>query len=195
MPRTLIALAFLLALAAPAAAQATIVDQVKAELVARGVPLTGPCGAFAITSRVAWVLRAEGVGLFGGKSPAQNGCTVGTERYAVDVVVTRSGQAVDILINSENENRPAWQVLGLTAGAPWRAPFNPDGSAPPPPPEPIVDVPPPPPSGELALVLALLQALEARLLLLEARPFPNYVGAGTIPYLGPVTFTLKPQPQ
>src|SRR6185436_18169417 len=55
----------LLLSAAPVTAQdhTDVVQAVKADLVARGVNISGPCGAFQITGRVAWILRNEGWGL------------------------------------------------------------------------------------------------------------------------------------
>jgi hypothetical protein len=83
--------------------------------------------AFQITGRVAWILRNEGWGLLGGKSASQNGCTVGGERYAIDFLVQKpSGQGVDMLVNAENQNTPAWQLFPLSPNpdlSKWRAPF------------------------------------------------------------------------
>jgi hypothetical protein len=139
-PRNLLVLllfAFLHAMpfAAAAAAQdhTDVVAAVKAALVARGVDLSGPCGAFEITGRVAYVLRGEGWGLVA-KSPAQNGCSVpGHERYAVDAVMKPDGTTIDLLVNAETENRPAWQPTGAAATSSWRAPFAMDLEVPPPP--------------------------------------------------------------
>jgi hypothetical protein len=106
---------------------------VKAELVARGVDLSGPCGAFEITGRVAYALRGEGWGLVV-KSSAQNGCSVpGHERYAVDAVMKPDGTTIDLLVNAETENRPAWQPTGAAPVSSWRAPFAMDQGVPPPP--------------------------------------------------------------
>lgn len=103
-----------------------IVAAVKDELLARGVDLAGPCGAFQITSRVAWRVRDEGWGLIA-KNPGQNGCTVDSGRYAVDALMMKAdGAVVDLLINSETENRPGWQLVGPSDPGLWRAPFNPD---------------------------------------------------------------------
>src|SRR5688572_15243198 len=48
------------------------VAAVKERLRADGVDLIGPCGAFAITKRVAWGLRATGAGLL--SKPYGNQC-------------------------------------------------------------------------------------------------------------------------
>lgn len=140
------------------------VAEVKAELVARGVNLLGPCGAFEITKRVAWRLRNLGYGIFS-KEPGQNSCLHEPQgRFAVDVVILPNGQSFDILINSETENTPAWQPHG-GAGSPasWRPAFDPgDTPLPIPVPTPVpVPVPTPvpvPPSTDLALVLMELRA-------------------------------------
>ncbi|HKT80857.1 MAG TPA: hypothetical protein VJP86_11600 [Vicinamibacterales bacterium] len=103
---------------------------VKADLVARGVDLSGPCGAFQITGRVAYLLRGEGWGLVF-KNPSQNGCTVaGHERYAVDAIMKPDGTTIDMLINSETENIPGWQLVGSAPTSSWRAPFQLDADVP-----------------------------------------------------------------
>jgi hypothetical protein len=133
--RKVILVGTLLLCAAPVLAQdhTDLVRAVKADLVARGVNIAGPCGAFQITGRVAYLLRDEGWGLLA-KSPAQNGCTINGARYAVDVVVRRpSGQGVDMLINAETQNIPAWQLFPLPAVpdfTQWRAPFQMDPTPP-----------------------------------------------------------------
>ena len=60
--KSVIVVVFVIALAVPATAQQSVVAAVKADLVARGVDLSGDCGAFAITSRVAWTLRSRPTG-------------------------------------------------------------------------------------------------------------------------------------
>lgn len=81
-----------------------VVARVKADLEARGVNLSGPCGAFEITRRVAWALRDQGAGLL--RKPTGNNCM----GYSVDVIMFTDGTWVDCLINAETENRPAWQI-------------------------------------------------------------------------------------
>ena len=163
-------------LAAPALAQdqTAVVAVVKAQLVAAGVSIAGPCGAFQITGRVAWQLRAEGWGLIA-KSPGQNGCSVeGRERYAVDALTKFDGSAwVDLLINSETENTPAWQ-LHEGSGVPdpaWRAPFDLGVGQPPiPPPTPIPT--PPPTNGEHSAILGKLDQILLRLSVQPPPPVP-----------------------
>jgi len=136
-----------------------LIASIKADLVARGVNLTGPCGAFEITKRVAWALRDEGIGLVA-KNAAQNGCNANGERYAIDAVMLRDGQTWDILINGGGDedanhqpipgtgNGPAWQVTGAAPRESWRAPFQVDIPVPPPAPPPVVPDPPKPPAPE-----------------------------------------------
>jgi hypothetical protein len=124
--------------AAPAMAQdhTAVVAMVKADVVARGIDISGPCGAFQITGRVAWLLRHEGWGLLH-KNPGNNGCSTNGGRYAVDFLVHYpSGQGVDMLINSETENIPAWQLFPLPPNPDltlWRSPFQMDPDVPVPP--------------------------------------------------------------
>jgi hypothetical protein len=177
-------IAVLLALTVPAAAQSPVevIASVRADLAQRGVSIAGPCGAFEIISRAAWEMRDAGVGLFGGKNPAQNGCTVNGERYAVDVLVSRDGCAYDALINSETENRPAWQLLGCSAAGSWRAPFARDvvdpsipsvssapATLPPPPPAPLPSVDLTPLSTRMDLVVDRLGALSVQLISIDTR--------------------------
>jgi hypothetical protein len=125
----------LLLIASPVSAQdhTDIVAAVKANLVAHGVDLSGPCGAFQITGRVAFFLVGENWGLIA-KTPGQNGCSVqGHGRYSVDAVMLPDGTVVDMLINSETENIPAWQHAGPQPPSNWRAPFTLDPEIPGPP--------------------------------------------------------------
>ena len=135
-----------------------VVARVKAELEARGVELRGPCGAFAITGRVAWRLRGDGWGLIH-KESSQNGCVALGGKYGVDAIMQRSGRTIDLLINSETENRPAWQELPpekwASPGA-WRVPFEMEtGVQRPPVPAPFVPDPPVPGDTRAVLVEAL----------------------------------------
>jgi hypothetical protein len=113
-----------------------IVAAVKAELERRGVNLSGPCGAFAITKRVAWALRGEGAGLL--SKPAGNNC----EGYSVDYIVYPDGSSADILTDAGGANSPSWgsnppdtDFIGR-----YRPAVDPGDSPPPP--------PPPPPPGD-----------------------------------------------
>lgn len=154
MLKQLLFVAFVLA-AAPLAAQdpayaadrQLVVEQVKQELLTRGysfVIMDPPtddgseasrCSAFEITKRVAWRLRAEGVGLVA-KAPGQKGCTVGQGRFSHDALMYPGGNAIDILEGSETKNKPAWNGTGAQPPANWRAPFDPGDTPVTPPPAP-----------------------------------------------------------
>jgi hypothetical protein len=108
-----------------------IVAAVKADCVARGLNLLGPCGAFNITGRVAWELRNQGWNLIF-KTAVQNGCSYPEhERYAVDALLHNDGTVIDCLINAETENIPAWNPTGSVPMGLARTPFNLDENIPP----------------------------------------------------------------
>ena len=96
------------------------VAAVKAQLQARGVDLTGPCGAFAITKRVAWGLRATGAGLL--SKPSGNNC----DGFAVDIVAFPTGMIVDILGDAGNGNTPLWNTGEPVDAARYRPAVDPD---------------------------------------------------------------------
>ena len=161
MKRNCLVLVFWL-LAAPALAQVEIVQAVKNDLVSRGVDLSGPCGGFNITKRVAWILRAQGIGLL--DKPSGNNC----QGYSVDYLVFPDFSGRDILGDGGGENSPLWSVepnepAGTFVGR-WRAAFDPgDTQAPPPtlPPTPPVVVPPGTDTALLELIKAELEMHEA----------------------------------
>lgn len=134
--RRFVLTALFLLTATIAHAQVELVSAVKADLVARGVNLAGPCGAFEITKRVAWALRAQGVGLL--DKSAGNNC----QGYSVDYLVFPDSSGRDILGDGGGDNVPEWDAepnepAGTFAGR-WRAPIDPtDG--------PIIGIPVPPP--------------------------------------------------
>jgi hypothetical protein len=121
-----------------------VVEQVKAELEARGVDLFGPCGAFQIVKRVAWELRGEGAGLLA--KPGGNNC----EGFAVDIVCWADGRWVDCLISSGVDNGPAWNVQPPALDVPgrWRPPIDPGDV--------VVDPDPPPPHPPSDWVVSVL---------------------------------------
>lgn len=111
---------------------------VKSQLIAQGVDLSGPCGAFQITKRVAWQLKGEGYGLLGGKTTGQNGCAINGDKYAVDWLLKPSGHGVDILGDAGGENAPLWREEEAPAQF-YRPAFDPgDSPAPTPTPQPPV---------------------------------------------------------
>jgi len=100
---------------------AAYVSAIKAWLISQQVNLTGPCGAFAITRRVAWGLRDQGAGLL--SKPSGNNC----EGYATDIVMFRDagGDIIDILGDGGNQNNPMWSVTDRVDLARWRPPVQP----------------------------------------------------------------------
>ena len=100
----------------------TYVQAVKAQLEAQGVNLVGPCGAFAITKRVAWGLRGAGIGLL--DKSGGNQC----DGYSVDglVLAGGGGDLVDILSDAGNTNTPSWYVREQEVDpSRWRPPVQP----------------------------------------------------------------------
>ena len=140
-----------------------VVSDVKARLVTSGKDLSGPCGAFQITGRVAWILRDQGIGLIH-KNPGQNGCSADFGRYAVDALMVKDGRGWDILVNAETENKPAWNALANPVDPElWRAPFDMDAGQlvpdPPPHPQPPVPLPPTPPGPPETTIMKLLDEM------------------------------------
>jgi hypothetical protein len=99
------------------------VAQIKDWLQSQGKDLSGPCGAFLITSWVAWGLRASGAGTL--YKPSGNHC----RERATDVVLFQSegGAIVDVLGDGGNANVPTWQRSnpGEVTLDRWRAPEYP----------------------------------------------------------------------
>lgn len=158
MRRLVFLLLFLTPIPASAQDHTPTITAIKTQLVAAGVDLQGACGAFAITGRVAYALRAEGYGLIA-KTPGQNGCDTTQGRFAVDALALPDGSAFDILVNAETENIPSWQMTGATNPANWHAPFEMliPGTEPPHPPNPD-------PSGDHDALLSLLGDVQSQLL-------------------------------
>lgn len=125
--------------------RSAVVAEAKARLEAIGRDLAGPCGAFAITSYAAWLLREEGAGVL-----EKSSGTKCLER-AIAILAYRDGEIYDVLIAAGTENRPAWQFQGSVEPARWR-----------PPPLPPLDVepgPPPPPTDWRELLTGVADAL------------------------------------
>ncbi len=96
-----------------------LVRHVKADLEAHGADLRGPCGAWAITSRVIWALRTEGAG--GLEQLTGNNCA----GRAAGIVCFADGQIVDILGDAGGLNIPIWSPADPVAPARWRLPVDP----------------------------------------------------------------------
>lgn len=109
--------------AGPDAGSASLVQSVKDGLIARGAPLSGACGAFSITKRVAWALRASGGGLL--SKPSGNNC----EGYSTDIVAFKGvgvTRIFDMLIDGGGTNGPTWSEGTPIAGLDrWRAAVDP----------------------------------------------------------------------
>jgi hypothetical protein len=149
----------------PTYAQSSVVADVKAALVARGVPLSGPCGAFQISKRVAWQLRGTGIGLL--SKPEGNNC----EGYSVDFLTYPDGSGLDILGDSGGANVPGWELSeppGTLTGR-WRPPFDP-GDTVVPLPVPVSPVVTPPASDDVLVELREVKSIaeQARALAAEA---------------------------
>jgi hypothetical protein len=105
----------------------SVVREVKADLERRGMSLSGPCGAFEITKRVAWQLRAEGAGVL--TKPDGENC----QGFAKDIVAYPDGRIFDMLIDGGGTNGPAWQDKGTVSPERYRRATDPgDGGSPPP---------------------------------------------------------------
>lgn len=99
---------------------ATYVAAVKTQLISEGVDISGACGAFQITKRVAWGLKDSGAGLL--SKPSGNNC----EGYATDIVIYQDGRAFDILGDGGGANIPNWQSTDVDdPSGRWRPPVQP----------------------------------------------------------------------
>lgn len=125
------AVVVLLVLCAPrlvsAQSHKDVVSDVVNDLRARGVDISGPCGALAIVKRVAWRLRGEGAGLL--FKNTGNNC----EERAVDIIVYADGHGFDVLVGSgdPNGNGADWSPVAIDSGASrWRGvAVDPDAGA------------------------------------------------------------------
>lgn len=100
-------------------ASAAYVANVKSQCIAAGIDLSGPCGAFEITKRVAWGLRATGAGLL--SKQGGNNC----QGFATDIVCWPD-RAVDILSDGGNNNGPIWSETGVDdLASRWRPAVQP----------------------------------------------------------------------
>jgi hypothetical protein len=107
-----------LAFAAPARAQgnhADIVESIKSDLVRKGVDLSGACGAFQITERVAWVLHDQGYKFL--KKSGGNRAVPQADGSCLDGDHTSApGFATDYLISTK-EGFVGYDLLGDGGGA------------------------------------------------------------------------------
>lgn len=144
-----------------------VVVAVKAQLLALGQDLAGPCGAFKITCRVAWQLRGEGWGLI---HSGGNGCETRGDKFRADTIMQRDGTVIDILNRSESNegdtsdpaayNIPTWSPTGPQSPFNFREPFDP-GDSPIPTPVPVpVPTPTPAPGPDVAELARRVEGLE-----------------------------------
>jgi len=92
------------------------------DMPARGLSMSGDCGAFEITRRVAWAFRNRGAGLerkLGGRN---------CQGHSIDIIMFTDGMTVDVLIGGGVNNGPSWQEHGPFPEllGDWIAPTNPD---------------------------------------------------------------------
>lgn len=150
-------------LTGPLAAQShqSTVENVKAALVATGTDLSGPCGAFAITKRVAWALKGEGAGVL--SKPSGNNC----DGFATDIILYPDGRAFDILTDGGGANGPTWNAIEPIDPSRYRPASDPgDGTGPSDPP---VIIPPSIPPVDLTPLLNRLLDLETSATALRAQ--------------------------
>ena len=124
----------------PIPSQVPLLEQIKRDLLARGIIPPNPTdnrAPFEIISRLAWALRSQGARLIR-KAPAQNGYTVESgahagERYSHDAMSFPDGW-VDCLASAgppANENRPVWgwtDAVRDPNNAGTAEPFDPDAA-------------------------------------------------------------------
>jgi hypothetical protein len=157
----------------PAQEPASLLDAVKAERAkVDGQPTNAQLGA--MLNAVAWAHREHGWGL--SKKPGGHNCPTpppAAVLIACDILHHKPTNTLyDVFGSVEAGAFPQWGSVGppLTPDREWLAPVRPaDATEPEPDPQPIPDPQPDP------AMLARLEALEARVSALEARPQPNGV--------------------
>jgi len=97
---------------------AAVIDDMRA----RGIPMSGDCGAFEIARRVAWAFRNRGAGLE--RKPGGRNC----QGHSIDIIMFTDGMTVDVLVGGGVDNGPSWQEHGPFPELlpDWVAPTNPD---------------------------------------------------------------------
>ena len=118
---------------------------VEHERAKYGTPL-GEANAWRVSNATAYTWKHEGWGLLAKPTGTNyNG-------YSIDVIVNvQERQAVDVLISSETQGVPTWNVLAWEDrfASLWRAPLPPDDGP----------VPPDPPDGDLEARVDRLEVL------------------------------------
>jgi hypothetical protein len=103
----------------PGTGETALVASTKASLVTRGIALSGDCGAFEITKRVAWQLRSTDAGLL--DKPTGANCS----GYAPAIICYPNGHIIDILIDAGGTNGPNWARLASVDPTRYRAAIDP----------------------------------------------------------------------
>lgn len=91
----------------PPAQNAEYVAAIKANLQARGVDLSGPCGAYQVVENVAWGLRNSGCGTFF-KDYGNMCANRSTDVVAYKDLEQGTCRIVDVLGDAGGENTPNW---------------------------------------------------------------------------------------
>lgn len=97
------------------------VIQAKADIIAAGVSIAGPCGAFEIVKTVAWRLRLSDPNIGILSKPSGNNCG----GYATDIIVYTDGIIYDILGDGGGANDPQWNFGGTVDPTRYRIPIVP----------------------------------------------------------------------
>lgn len=97
------------------------VIQAKADLIAAGIDISGPCGAFQIVKLVAWRLTSAepAIGLV--TKDGGNNC----DGYSTDNVMYNDGSVFDILGDGGGANSPQWNANGTLPSTRWSPPIAP----------------------------------------------------------------------
>lgn len=131
------ALIVFLLVAAPAAAQTSLLGDVAAERSKYG-PSMSPDQVASLLNTVAWNHRAEGWGLL--RKGAGNSCPIAGTFVSCDILIHRPSMLhFDVLTDAENTARPQWNVVGPCVLGPssgcdmanFLDPVAPAGSVPP----------------------------------------------------------------
>ena len=82
-----------------------IVQQAINDIVAHGISIDGPCGAFGICNLVAF---RTGLGILRKPNPKVNNCVIKEKGYAADIVMYPNGRIIDILKDGGGANEAVW---------------------------------------------------------------------------------------
>jgi hypothetical protein len=105
-------------MACSSASHKDLVQRVITYLKSKGVNLSGDCGAFEITKRVAWALQSQGVGLISKGGTNCNG-------FSTDKIAFTDKSTVDILGDAGGSNGPQWLPEPSNPSVVWVPPSDP----------------------------------------------------------------------